>query len=107
MRAAVGERTNGSVPSWTSWSSRTNYLGTEINVSGLLTGHDLAATLAGHTQGRPVYITSRAISDRTHTMLDDMTVADLSATLGSDVVPSLTFTEVASDLRKRQERAAA
>jgi len=107
MRAAVGEMNERLGTELDVVVVENNYLGTEINVSGLLTGHDLAATLAGHTQGRPVYITSRAISDRTHTMLDDMTVADLSATLGSDVVPSLTFTEVASDLRKRQERAAA
>ncbi len=50
-----------------------NYLGTEINVSGLLTGQDFAAALAGKTDGKPVYITSRAISDRTHTLLDDTT----------------------------------
>lgn len=107
MRAAVGEMNERLGTELDVVVVENNYLGTEINVSGLLTGHDLAGTLAGHTQGRPVYITSRAISDRTHTMLDDMTVAELSAALGSDVVPSLTFSDVASDLRKRHERAAA
>ncbi len=83
------------------------FLGHEINVSGLLTGRDLAGALTGKTAGKPVYITSRAISDRTHTMLDDMTLADLSVAIGSPVVPSLTFTDVAADLRRRQGRIAA
>jgi putative radical SAM enzyme (TIGR03279 family) len=84
-----------------------DYLGHEINVSGLLTGQDFAGALAGKTDGKPVYITSRAISDRTHTLLDDMTLADLSAEIGSPVVPALTFTDVAADLRRRQSRIAA
>jgi len=83
------------------------YLGHEINVSGLLTGQDFAGALSGKTGGRPVFITSRAISDRTHTLLDDMTLADLSSAIGSPVVPTLTFTDVASDLRRRQNRIAA
>lgn len=84
-----------------------DYLGHEINVSGLLTGHDFRAALADKTNGRPVFITSRAISDRTHTLLDDMTLADLSAAVGSPVVPCLTFSDVAADLRKRQDQLAA
>lgn len=36
-----------------------------------------------------------------------MTVADLSVAIGSDIVPSLMFSEVASDLRRRQSRVAA
>ena len=84
-----------------------NYLGHEINVSGLLTGQDFAGALAGKTAGKPVYITSRAISDRTHTLLDDMTLADLSTAIESPVVPTLTFSDVASDLRRRQGRIAA
>jgi putative radical SAM enzyme (TIGR03279 family) len=86
---------------------KNDYLGHEINVSGLLTGQDFAGALAGKTDGKPVYITSRAISDRTHTLLDDMTLADLSAEIGSPVVPALTFTDVAADLRRRQSRIAA
>jgi len=86
---------------------KNDYLGHEFNVSGLLTGKDFAGALAGKTDGKPVYITSRAISDRTHTLLDDMTLADLSAEIGSPVVPALTFTDVAADLRRRQSRIAA
>jgi putative radical SAM enzyme (TIGR03279 family) len=83
------------------------FLGHEINVSGLLTGQDFARALTGKTAGKPVFITSRAISDRTHTMLDDMTLSDLSASIGAPVVPALTFTDVAADLRRRQDRIAA
>ena len=107
MRTAVGEMNERLGSELDVVAVENHYLGTEINVSGLLTGHDLAGALTGKTRGRPVYITNRAISDRTHTMLDDMTIAELSAAIGSDVVPSLTFTDVASDLRKRQDRAAA
>jgi NifB/MoaA-like Fe-S oxidoreductase len=83
------------------------YLGNEINVSGLLTGQDFSSALAGRTSGRPVYITSRAFSDRTHTLLDDMTVTELSSAIGADVVPTLTFADVAADLKRRQKRLAA
>jgi putative radical SAM enzyme (TIGR03279 family) len=83
------------------------YLGHEINVSGLLTGQDFAGALAGKTGSKPVFITSRAISDRTHTLLDDMTLSDLSLAIGSPVVPALTFTDVAADLRRRQALVAA
>lgn len=84
-----------------------DFFGHEINVSGLLSGQDFASALAGKTGGKPVYITSRAISDRTHTMIDDMTLADLSAAISSPVVPTLTFSDVAADLRRRQSRVAA
>lgn len=107
MRTAVGEMNERLGTELEVVVVENHYLGTEINVSGLLTGHDIAGKLADKTQGRPVYITSRAISDRTHTMLDDMTTAELAAAIGADVVPSLTFSDVASDLRKRLERVAA
>ncbi len=106
MRNAVGEMNARLGPALDVVVIENNYLGTEINVSGLLTGHDFAEALAGKTGGQPVYITSRAISDRTHTLLDDTTVSDLSAAIGSDVVPTLTFSDVASDLRRRIRKAA-
>ncbi len=78
------------------------FFGPEINVSGLLTGTDVAAQLAGQLDGEPVYISSRTISDRTHTMMDDMTMKELSARLQTPVVPALTFTDVARDMRARK-----
>lgn len=107
MRRAVGEMNERLGTELEVAVVDNEYLGSEINVSGLLTGQDFAGALMGKTQGRPVYITSRAISDRTHTLLDDMTVAELSAAIGADVVPTLTFSDVASDLRRRQSRVAA
>lgn len=81
------------------------YFGPEINVSGLLTGSDIAAGLANRREETStVYVSSRTISDRTHTMLDDMTVDDLSSELGRPLVPALTFSDVFRDMRSRQRR---
>ncbi len=82
------------------------FFGPEINVSGLLTGRDLIGGLTGKTSGAPVYITSRMISDRTHTLLDDLTVSDVSSKIGSPIVPCLTLSDVGRDLRRRIKRAA-
>jgi putative radical SAM enzyme (TIGR03279 family) len=77
------------------------FFGAEINVSGLLTAQDLIACLAGRLDGAPLYISSRMVSDRTHTLLDDLTVADVSRELSAPVVPCLTMSDVARDLRQR------
>jgi putative radical SAM enzyme (TIGR03279 family) len=84
------------------------YFGPEINVSGLLTAQDLIAAFGGRLAGEPVFVSSRMVSDRTHTLLDDLTVADLSRELRAPVVPCLTFSDLARDLRQRsRERQAA
>ncbi|MGE0630631.1 MAG: DUF512 domain-containing protein [Hyphomicrobiaceae bacterium] len=77
------------------------FFGPEINVSGLLTGEDIASQLSGRIHGEPLYISNRTVSDRTHTMLDDMTISDLAERLGTPVVPALTFSDVARDMRAR------
>jgi hypothetical protein len=46
------------------------------------------------------------ISDRTHTLLDDLTVSDVSSEIGSPIVPCLTLSDVGRDLRRRLKRAA-
>jgi putative radical SAM enzyme (TIGR03279 family) len=85
-----------------------NFFGAEINISGLITGRDLIAGLSGRTGDGPVYISSRMISDRTHTLLDDLTVSEVGDTIGAPVVPCLTMSDVARDLRQRvRERKAA
>ncbi|MDQ2682259.1 MAG: DUF512 domain-containing protein [Chloroflexota bacterium] len=83
------------------------FFGPEINISGLLTGGDLidAATNTGGNDS-PLYISSRMISDRTATLLDDMTVAEAEAALNRPLVPALTLTDVARDLRHRVRAAA-
>jgi NifB/MoaA-like Fe-S oxidoreductase len=78
------------------------YFGSQINVSGLLTGSDIVSALGNTSGNTPLYISSRMISDRTHTLLDDMTTADLSRELKRPVVPALMLSDVARDLRQRQ-----
>jgi putative radical SAM enzyme (TIGR03279 family) len=77
------------------------YFGPEINISGLLTGSDLIRALPRNGTTSPLYISSRMISDRTHTLLDDITLSDLSAQLGRPVVPAYALSDVGRDLRQR------
>ena len=84
-----------------------SFFGPEINISGLLTGKDLIAGFANDPATSPVYISSRMISDRTQTLLDDLTVEQVQAELGRPVVPCLTLSDVARDLRHRHRAAQA
>ena len=77
------------------------YLGSEINVSGLLTGRDLLNTFDGQPGDGPLYISDRMISQRTGTLLDDMRLEDVEMQLGRPVVPAGQLGEVARDLRQR------
>ncbi len=78
------------------------YFGSEINVSGLLTGSDLITALGRPGVDVPVFISARMVSDRTRTLLDDLTLDDLQRELGTSVVPTLTFSEVVRDLSARR-----
>ena len=80
------------------------YFGPEINVSGLLTGKDLVLGLDGQLADGPLYLPDRMISQRTNTLLDDMTLDEVSTTLGRPLVPAGLMSEVARDLRQRQRR---
>ncbi|MFM9105571.1 MAG: DUF512 domain-containing protein [Chloroflexota bacterium] len=82
------------------------YLGTEINVSGLLSGRDLLQAFAGSPDTRPLYISDRMISQRNGLLLDDLTVDDLSRELRRPIVPAGDLSDVAADLRVRKARAA-
>ena len=53
------------------------YLGAEINVSGLLSGQDLLAAFAHRPTTEPLYISDRMVSQRTGTLLDDMTIEEV------------------------------
>jgi putative radical SAM enzyme (TIGR03279 family) len=84
------------------------FFGTEINVSGLLTGKDLITHLLSKPLADgPVYVSSRMISDRTQTLMDDMTIADVSQQLGRPFVPCGLMSDVARDLRQRQRKVSA
>jgi putative radical SAM enzyme (TIGR03279 family) len=82
------------------------YLGSEINVSGLLSGHDLLAAFDRHPSDAPLYISDRMVSQRTGTLLDDRTVEDVETELRRPVVPAGDLAAVARDLRQRRARQA-
>lgn len=77
------------------------FFGPEINISGLLTGSDLIQSLSSSGTTKPLYVSNRMISDRTHSLLDDLTVSDLSRELRRPVVPALMLSDVGRDLRQR------
>jgi putative radical SAM enzyme (TIGR03279 family) len=77
------------------------FFGQEINISGLLTGSDLLQSLSNSGSTKPLYISNRMISDRTHNLLDDLTVTDLARKLGRPIVPALMLSDVGRDLRQR------
>lgn len=78
-----------------------NYLGTEINVSGLLCGSDIIEQLKDEPANGPVFVTSKLVSDRTGTLLDDMRVEDVARDLGRPFVPQENMSDVAAWLRRR------
>lgn len=84
------------------------FFGKEINISGLLTGKDVAdAVNAANSHGAgPLFISSKMVSDRTSTLMDDLTVADLARLVGRPVVPAGLMSEVGRTLRERLRRVA-
>ena len=80
-----------------------HYLGSEINVSGLLTGMDLVAALKDAPGDGPVFVTRKMISDRTGALLDDQRIEDIESQLRRPVVPAETMGEVAKYLRRNRQ----
>lgn len=80
------------------------YLGSEINVSGLLSGRDLLAAFERRSAAGPLFVPDRMISQRTGTMLDDATVADIAGALGRPVIPADDLAAVARELHARKPR---
>lgn len=78
------------------------FLGPEINVSGLLSGQDLLAGLERSEGTGPVFVSRKMISDRTGTLLDDQRLEDVAARLARPVVPAETMSEVAEYLRRHR-----
>lgn len=77
------------------------YLGEEINVSGLLSGKDLLAAFSGRLADTPLFVSDRMVSQRTGTLLDDLSIADVARELKSPVVPAADLVGVARELRAR------
>jgi putative radical SAM enzyme (TIGR03279 family) len=63
------------------------FFGRGIGVVGLLTGRDIQLQLAGRELGDVVLVPAVALRDGAGVFLDDLTPADLSATLGTPVSP--------------------
>jgi putative radical SAM enzyme (TIGR03279 family) len=74
------------------------FFGPEITVSGLLTGGDVAATLAGRPGEEPVFISNHMISARTTTLLDDMPLDELRTRLRRDVIVAEHLSDVLREL---------
>ncbi|MGX8715869.1 MAG: DUF512 domain-containing protein [Lachnospiraceae bacterium] len=64
-----------------------HFFGEMITVSGLITGQDLKAQLAGLVHGSRILIPSNMLRSGEETFLDDLTVTDLSEELGLPIVP--------------------
>jgi putative radical SAM enzyme (TIGR03279 family) len=79
------------------------FLGSEINVSGLLSGSDLVAALRDVPGAGPVFVTRKMISDRTGTLLDDQRIEAVATQLQRPVVPAETMSEVAKYLRRNRQ----
>ncbi len=76
------------------------YLGSEINVSGLLSGRDLLTAFERRPARGPLFISDRMISQRTGAMLDDSTLETIAAALGRPIVPTANLSDVARHLRQ-------
>lgn len=65
---------------------RNDYFGDSVSVTGLITGKDLITALSGITADR-VYICDCMLRENSDVFLDDLTVADVSRSLGISVLP--------------------
>lgn len=102
MRAAVERFTARTGARLEVVAVENTYLGSEINVSGLLSGTDLLAAFERRPPHGPVYIADRMVSQRTGTLLDDLTVREVSRQLARPVVPSAQLADVGRDLHRRR-----
>jgi putative radical SAM enzyme (TIGR03279 family) len=84
-------------------SVENHYLGSEINVSGLLSGRDLVTALQDEPGTGPVFVTRKMVSDRTGTLLDDQRIEDVSSQLRRPLVPVDTMSDVADYLRRHRQ----
>ena len=68
--------------------------GSEINVSGLLSGGDVCEALAGERFGDPVFVSENMLSKRTKTFLDDMHIETMQAQLNRPIFASAYLSQV-------------
>jgi putative radical SAM enzyme (TIGR03279 family) len=75
------------------------FFGSEINVSGLLTGGELVRAFKQRPGSEPLFISTTMLSRRTSTLLDDMTLDELRSQLQRDVRACEQLSDVAAALR--------
>ncbi|HVX29399.1 MAG TPA: DUF512 domain-containing protein, partial [Nitrolancea sp.] len=68
--------------------------GSEINVSGLLTGGDVCDVLTAEPYTDPVFVSENMVSKRTKTFLDDMHVEEMQERLGRRVSAAAYLSQV-------------
>jgi putative radical SAM enzyme (TIGR03279 family) len=81
-------------------SAANTLFGPQINVSGLLTGEIVQDAIKDEPNDDPVFISDTMVSRRTNTFLDDMSVQDLEAALGRQVVPAENMSQVLEALQR-------
>jgi putative radical SAM enzyme (TIGR03279 family) len=74
------------------------FFGSEINVSGLLTGNELVRVFGDRPGCEPLFISTTMISRRTNTLLDDITIDDLKTSLRRDVIVAEHLSDVVNAL---------
>ncbi|WWR14762.1 DUF512 domain-containing protein [Lachnospiraceae bacterium JLR.KK008] len=90
---------------------RNQFFGEQITVSGLLTGSDIRAQLAGKELGETLFLPENVLRSGEEVFLDDMTLSELGSALQADIniVKSSGYDFVkqlvgVQDLNKRQNR---
>jgi NifB/MoaA-like Fe-S oxidoreductase len=68
--------------------------GSEINVSGLLTGGDVCDVLIGERFTDPVFVSENMVSKRTKTFLDDMHIEEMQERLSRPVSAAAYLSQV-------------
>ena len=82
---------------------RNDFFGERITVTGLLTGQDIQAQLAGKELGEILCLPENLLRSGEHVLLDDITVEDIAGTLQvrTDIVKSSGYDFVDAFVRKR------
>ena len=74
--------------------AQNKFFGETVTVSGLLTGRDIKAALAGKKNGGLAFIPANAVSEESGLFLDGMSIAELSRTTGKTIVPVSLLSEI-------------
>ncbi|MBO6148334.1 MAG: DUF512 domain-containing protein [Lachnospiraceae bacterium] len=103
------ERLRGSCPALTvrHYAIKNDFFGERVTVNGLLTGGDIINSLKGRPLGDCLYLPENLLRSGTETLLDDVTVSQISSTLQVkvDIVKSdgWDFVEKLTGIKGREE----